>query len=43
MPTFMDVHEGFVGASAEDFQKAHQADLATMRVTGQNQIGLALW
>ena len=28
MPTFMDVHEGFVGASAEDFQKAHEADLA---------------
>ena len=28
MPTFMDVHSGFQGATAEDFQKAHEADLA---------------
>jgi hypothetical protein len=25
--TFMDVHSGFVGASAEEFRAAHQADL----------------
>jgi len=24
---FMDVHEGFVGASAQDLQEAHEADL----------------
>jgi hypothetical protein len=28
MPTFMDVHSGFEGATAEDFRKAHEADLA---------------
>ncbi|HXJ65174.1 MAG TPA: SCO4226 family nickel-binding protein [Actinomycetota bacterium] len=28
MPTYMDVHSGFVGVSAEDFQAAHEADLA---------------
>lgn len=27
MPKFMDVHTGFEGASAEDLQAAHQADL----------------
>jgi hypothetical protein len=27
MPTFMDVHTGFVGATAEDLKAAHQADL----------------
>jgi Nickel responsive protein SCO4226-like len=27
MATFMDVHSGFVGATADDFQAAHQADL----------------
>ena len=25
---FMDVHSGFVGVSKEEFQKAHEADLA---------------
>jgi len=28
MAKFLDVHEGFVGATAEQFQKAHEADLA---------------
>jgi Protein of unknown function (DUF4242) len=28
MAMFMDVHEGFVGATAEDFKGAHEADLA---------------
>ncbi|NUO58481.1 MAG: SCO4226 family nickel-binding protein [Hamadaea sp.] len=28
MPTFMDVHEGFVNATADDLRKAHEADLA---------------
>jgi len=28
MATFMDVHNGFVGASAEDLQAAHDKDLA---------------
>lgn len=28
MGTFMDVHEGFVGATAKDFQAAHEKDLA---------------
>ncbi|NUT33922.1 MAG: SCO4226 family nickel-binding protein [Hamadaea sp.] len=28
MGMYMDVHEGFVGATAKDFQKAHDADLA---------------
>jgi hypothetical protein len=27
MATFMDVHEGFVGATAEDLTEAHNADL----------------
>ena len=27
MPTFIDVHEGFVGVSQEEFEAAHQADL----------------
>ncbi|WP_245571425.1 SCO4226 family nickel-binding protein [Catelliglobosispora koreensis] len=27
MATFMDVHEGFVGVTAEDFKAAHEADL----------------
>lgn len=27
MPKFMDVHEGFVGVTAEEFMAAHQADL----------------
>ena len=26
--TFMDVHSGFVGVTKEEFQKAHEADLA---------------
>ncbi len=28
MATFMDVHNGFVGASAEDLKMAHEKDLA---------------
>ena len=28
MATFMDVHEGFVGVTAEQLQAAHDADLA---------------
>ncbi|HEY7282786.1 MAG TPA: nickel-binding protein [Actinomycetota bacterium] len=28
MPTYMDVHSGFVGLSATAFQAAHEADLA---------------
>ena len=28
MATFMDVHEGFVGATAEDLHAAHEKDLA---------------
>ena len=28
MPKFMDVHSGFVGVTAEQLQKAHEADLA---------------
>jgi hypothetical protein len=27
MATFMDIHSGFVGATAEDLKAAHQADL----------------
>lgn len=28
MPRFMDVHEGFVGVTKEQFQAAHELDLA---------------
>jgi Protein of unknown function (DUF4242) len=28
MATFMDVHSGFVGVSAEQLKEAHEADLA---------------
>ena len=28
MPKFMDVHEGFVGVTAEQLKEAHEADLA---------------
>ncbi|HZN73401.1 MAG TPA: SCO4226 family nickel-binding protein [Micromonosporaceae bacterium] len=28
MATFMDVHSGFVGATAKDLQEAHDKDLA---------------
>jgi hypothetical protein len=28
MATFMDVHEGFVGATADQFREAHERDLA---------------
>lgn len=28
MPKFMDVHEGFVGVTHEQFQAAHELDLA---------------
>ena len=34
MATFMDVHNGFVGVSAEEFQKAHEADLAVEDAEG---------
>jgi hypothetical protein len=27
MPTFIDIHEGFVGVTQEQFEAAHQADL----------------
>jgi hypothetical protein len=27
VPTYMDVHDGFVGVTTEQFQAAHQADL----------------
>jgi len=27
MPTFIDVHEGFLGVTEEQFTAAHQADL----------------
>jgi hypothetical protein len=30
----MDVHEGFVGVTAEQFQKAHEADLAIEKEEG---------
>ncbi|WP_117208087.1 SCO4226 family nickel-binding protein [Allorhizocola rhizosphaerae] len=35
MPTFMDVHEGFVGATAQDLQAAHDADL---RIEGEEGV-----
>jgi hypothetical protein len=28
MATFMDIHTGFVGATAEDLRQSHEADLA---------------
>lgn len=28
MATFMDVHTGFVGVTADEFRQAHEADLA---------------
>ena len=28
MPRFMDIHEGFVGVTQEQFDEAHQADVA---------------
>jgi hypothetical protein len=34
MKQFMDVHEGFVGATAEQFQAAHAADLAIQAEEG---------
>ncbi len=35
MPTFMDIHEGFVGATEQDFQAAHEADL---RIEGEEGV-----
>jgi hypothetical protein len=34
MKTFMDVHEGFVGLDAKDFQAAHAADVAIQAEEG---------
>ena len=34
MPKFMDVHEGFVGVTAEQFQAAHEMDLAIQEEEG---------
>ena len=34
MPTYMDVHEGFVGVTQEQFQAAHDADLAIQAEEG---------
>lgn len=28
MPTYMDVHDGFVGVTQEQFEEAHRRDLA---------------
>ena len=34
MPKFMDVHEGFVGVTAAQFQAAHERDLAIQAEEG---------
>jgi hypothetical protein len=34
MPTFMDIHHGSPGITAEELEKAHQADLAHAREEG---------
>jgi len=34
MPTFMDVHEGFVGVTAEELNAAHAADLEVEAAEG---------
>ena len=34
MATFMDVHSGFIGVSAQQFQEAHQRDLAIEKDEG---------
>ncbi len=34
MPRFMDVHEGFVGVTQEQFDQAHRADLAIQAEEG---------
>lgn len=34
MPKFMDVHEGFVGVTKEQFQGAHELDLAIQAEEG---------
>jgi Protein of unknown function (DUF4242) len=34
VPKFMDVHEGFVGLTAEQLKKAHEADLAIEKEEG---------
>jgi hypothetical protein len=34
MATFMDVHTGFTGVTAEQFQAAHEADLAEQGAEG---------
>lgn len=34
MPKFMDVHEGFIGVTREQFQAAHERDLAIQNEEG---------
>jgi hypothetical protein len=34
MATFMDVHSGFVGVTAQQLKEAHERDLATEREDG---------
>ena len=34
MPRYMDVHEGFVGVTEQQFQEAHEADLAIQAEEG---------
>ena len=34
MPRFMDIHEGFVGVTQEQFDEAHQADVAIQGAEG---------
>jgi len=34
MATFMDVHEGFVGVTQEQFEEAHRQDLAIQSAEG---------
>jgi hypothetical protein len=34
MPTFMDIHHGMNGITAEELEKAHKADLALEREEG---------
>jgi hypothetical protein len=34
MATFIDIHDGFVGATASDFQAAHEEDLAIQAEEG---------
>jgi hypothetical protein len=34
MPTYMDVHDGFVGVSQEQFEEAHRRDLEVQGAEG---------